>query len=72
LLHGPETEACPAADGSSARLCYDSGMKNRDSAGKRREGARGVTVGRERFGKMGVESADGQTLPDAPGDYVHH
>lgn len=22
--------------------------------------------------RMGVESADGQTLPDAPGDYVHH
>jgi hypothetical protein len=27
-------------------------MKNRDSAGKRREGVRGVTVGRERFGKI--------------------
>jgi hypothetical protein len=38
-------------------------MKNRDSAGKRREGARGVTVGRERFGK--ISAVEGVVLSRA-------
>jgi hypothetical protein len=38
-------------------------MKNRDSAGKRREGARGVAVGRERFGK--ISAVEGVVLSRA-------
>jgi hypothetical protein len=38
-------------------------MKSRDSAGKRRQSARGVTVGRERFGK--ISAVEGVVLSRA-------
>jgi hypothetical protein len=51
------------ANRDAAALCYDFPMKSRDSAAKRDQTTGGVTVGRERFGK--ISAVEGVALSRA-------